>query len=89
MTDGLGAQYLERKKVIEAEIARLQAEHKKGADFQADLQRQHSDIGRQLEAIKELFQIQAGKLAVVNELIEELKGEVTPTIPKEKNEKKK
>ena len=87
MAESLGTQYLERKKVIETEIKRLQEESKKGADFQADLQRQHSDVGRQLEGIKAAFLKQSGKLETVNELIEGLKQEVTPVIPS--NEKKK
>lgn len=84
MTEGQGAQYLERKKVIEAEIKRLQDEAKKGSDFQADLQRQHSDIGRQLQAIQSEFLKQSGKLEVVNEVLADMKQEVTPTIPKKK-----
>ncbi len=81
MTEGLGAKYLERKGVIETEIKRLQAEHKKGSDFQADLQRQHSDVGRQLQEIQALLLKQSGKLEAVNESIEGMKGEVTPIIP--------
>ena len=87
MTEGLGAKYLERKVVIEAEIKRLESELKKGADYQADLQRKHSDVGRQLQEIQALLLKQSGKLEAVNEAISDMKGDVTPTIPK--NGKKK
>ena len=88
MTEGQGAQYLERKKVIETEIRRLQEEAKKGADFQADLQRQHSEIGRQLQAIQAEFLKQSGKLEAVNESLEEMKKDVILTIPSNGKKKK-
>ena len=84
MTEGLGAQYLERKKAIEAEIQRLQGEAKKGSDFQADLQRQHSEIGRQLQAIQAEFLKQSGKLEAVNESLADMKQEVMEVIPSKK-----
>ena len=87
MTEGLGAKSLERKGVIETEIKRLQGEMKKGSDYQADLQRQHSDIGRQLQELQALLLKQTGKLEAVNEAISDMKGDLTPTIPK--NGKKK
>ena len=89
MSDELGAQYLERKKVIETELRRLEGELKKGTDFQADLQRQHSEVTRQINAVQQVHIKQAGKLENINELIEGLKKEVTPKIPSEKNEKEK
>ena len=84
MTEGLGAKYLERKGVIEVEIKRLQGEMKKGSDYQADLQRQHSDIGRQLQELQALLLKQTGKLEAVNEAISDMKEDVTPIIPKKK-----
>ena len=89
MSDELGAQYLERKKVIETELRRLEGELKKGTDFQADLQRQHSEVTRQINAVQQVHIKQAGKLETINELIEGLgepavKKEVTPKIPSKK-----
>jgi len=88
MTEGLSAQYLERKKVIETEIQRLQGEVKKGTDLQSDLQRQHSQIGRDLQAVQAEFLKQAGKLEAVNELLADMKQDVTLTIPSNGKKKK-
>ncbi len=84
MTEGLGAQYLERKKVVEDELRRLETELKKGTDFQADLQRQHSEVTRQINTVQSAYIKQAGKKEAIDELIEGLKQEVTPKIPSKK-----
>ena len=84
MTEELGTKLVDRKRSIEAELQRLQNEAKKGSDFLTDLQRQQSDIQRQLQGVQAEFTKQSGKLEEVNELIGGMKKEVTPKIPSKK-----